>query len=550
MQRLFLLFFFISLNSCVKKTHNNKTEPINVFYDKAHDFREAKKIDSAIFYYNKAKYIFLQRNNRLGFAKCLLNLGIFATNRGDFFSGQEISLQAIPYFNPEEKDQHIFISSNYNNLALSTYELKNYKDALKFYRAAIAYDTVLISRLIYLNNMAKIYEDIKDYKKANNLYSQVLNKAPQTHKIYARALANIALSKSKQNPQYDPLPEFLTALSLRKKINDEMGLNFSYATLSDYYQVTIPDSALFYAKKMYQNTKKINSPDDRLLALQKLIKLSPSKETKNYFLIYEGVNDSLQSARSKAKNQFALIRYDTENQQADILSLKQENTYKKYQLSILIIFGVLFLISGILWYKKRKQRIELEAEKAIQENQLKTSKKVHDVVANGLYTIMTKLDNRDAFKNDPIVDEMEELYEKSRNISYEKTISRDTHFNEKLFNLVKSFESNMTEVLIFGNEGKIWTGLNDKTKYELEYILQELMVNMKKHSQASRVIIKFKQLNNQILINYTDNGKGIKDFSLGNGLRNTETRIKSISGLITFDTKPNQGLKVKISFPI
>ena len=49
---------------------------------------------------------------------------------------------------------------------------------------------------------------------------------------------------------------------------------------------------------------------------------------------------------------------------------------------------------------------------------------------------------------------------------------------------------------------------------------------------------------------YTDNGIGIKDFSAGNGLRNTENRIESISGLITFDTEPNQGLKVKISFPI
>jgi signal transduction histidine kinase len=35
-----------------------------------------------------------------------------------------------------------------------------------------------------------------------------------------------------------------------------------------------------------------------------------------------------------------------------------------------------------------------------------------------------------------------------------------------------------------------------------------------------------------------------------NGLNNTETRIESISGRITFDTKPDEGLDIKFSFPI
>jgi gentisate 1,2-dioxygenase len=65
-------------------------------------------------------------------------------------------------------------------------------------------------------------------------------------------------------------------------------------------------------RKMYNAAKEIKNPDDQLEALQKLIALEPSEKSKFYFSKYQKINDSLQNARSKAKNQFALIRYETE----------------------------------------------------------------------------------------------------------------------------------------------------------------------------------------------------------------------------------------------
>ena len=61
-------------------------------------------------------------------------------------------------------------------------------------------------------------------------------------------------------------------------------MNSSYATLADYYKEKEPQKALFYAGKMYNIAQKIENPDDRLEALEKLIALEKSENSKNIFL--------------------------------------------------------------------------------------------------------------------------------------------------------------------------------------------------------------------------------------------------------------------------
>ncbi len=206
---------------------------------------------------------------------------------------------------------------------------------------------------------------------------------------------------------------------------------------------------------------------------------------------------------------------------------------------------------SIILYKKRKQRLELSAQNTIRENQLKTSKKVHDVVANGLYRIMTKLDNQNILPDTTIVDEMEVLYEKSRNISYEEVHIVNQNFEEKIATLLSSFATETIKIRAHGNNEELWKDVSPEVKYEIEHILQELMVNMKRHSSSSLVILRFEKRNKTIHIHYIDNGIGLADdIQFKNGLSNTENRIKNIFGTITFDTQNEKGLEIHISFPI
>jgi len=206
-----------------------------------------------------------------------------------------------------------------------------------------------------------------------------------------------------------------------------LGKNASYAHLADYLPVP-PRFCLFLRQPNGAVARRLGSADDELEALQKLIKLSPPGDVRRYFARYQELNDSLQTARNAAKNQFALIRYDVEKNKTDNLRLQKDNADKRYQLikqrillySILFTFGILTFFS-VRWYRKRKERQEQETQNAVRENQRKTSKKVHDTLANDVYRIMKKIQHDLTLDRDWLLYNIDDVYQRARDISYEIT---------------------------------------------------------------------------------------------------------------------------------
>lgn len=544
------------LGACTQKKETVEKTNLNPYYDKAFDFREKNKPDSAFLYFNKAKDLFLQQNDSLGTAKCLVNMAIISTDKGDSFGAQELALNAQSYFHEENVAEHVYIKSNLNNLGITFYDLKNYPRAIEFYQKSMSYNTDSSILLGLKNNIANAYRRMNLYEKSIAIYKTIL-KQPLSRKEYAKIHSNYAYTVWLKQPNFNAAPELLEALKIRKLEKDNIGLNSSYGQLTHYFESKNPTAALQYAYKMYETAVNINNADDKIEALQKIIKLSPPAISKKYFELYEIISDSVKTARRTASNQFAVIRYESEKNKAENLNLQKENTERKYQVAtreLLLFVGFITVLAAsvvfIIWYRKRKEKMKSDAQKAIAESQLKTSKKVHDVVANGLYRIMTEIENENQLDKEIILDKIESLYEKSRDISYDKPISASKPFADTVSELLTSFATEKTKILIAGNEPELWQKTNEHTQYELIHIIQELMVNMKKHSKASLVALRFEQDESCINLYYTDNGKGMAENTLfGNGLRYTGNRIEEINGAITFDTKMQNGLKILITFP-
>lgn len=553
MKRLFLILLSICLFSCSKnKLNENPKKEINKFHDLAYSYRDNGKTDSAFFYFIKAKDLYTQRNDSLGIVNCLANLAIISTDIGDYFNGQELSLNAISYLNVANKQHRPYLHYNYNNIGLASYRMKDYDNAIKYYDLALKFSEDSLDTRLYLNNKAKVYQELKQYQKALNIYRQLSKLASKNQKEYARSLTNLAMTEWLLNRKnIEVLPKLLKALHIREKEQDLWGQNSSYANISDYYADINLDSALFYANKMYAVAKKLNSPDDQLLAFQKLTKLNKSPKNNVYFEAYLNLADSVQTARNHSKNQFALIRFETEKHKADKLVLQKENAEKKYQIIIITAVSALTLVVGLFWYRKRRQHMKLIAEKTIKENQLKLSKKVHDVVANGLYRVMTEIENQNEIDKERILDKIEDMYEKSRDISYDQIEKISNSYHHQINSLLSSFSSSNLVIEVTGNTPTIWQKTGPKVQYEIEHVLQELMVNMVKHSQATSVKVDFEQLKQEISIRYVDNGIGItNNTQFRNGLTNTGTRINNIFGNIIFDSQTERGLEIHISFPI
>ena len=560
MKKVSLYLFLLFGVSCIKNNEENKTPISNVAFDIAYEYIEKGKADSSFFFFDEARQLFLDSGDSLGVAKCLINMAITQKDQGDYFGAQETALQAVDYLDKSNPKHHIYLSTNYNNLGAATGKLSDFEQALVFYKLALQFSQDSLNSVIYQNNMAICYQDLKDYDKAIEIYTGIYDKVKSNRKQYARVLSNLARTKWLADPAYPAIDEFLTSLAIREQENDLWGLNASYVHLTDYYADTRPDSALWYAKKMYNTAKKIQSADDQVYALSKLIELSPETESKEYFHTYQSLTDSLHQARAAAKNQFALIRYEVEKNKADNLRLQKENaekinrlTRQRFFTGSLVFLLVLSVVGGRFWYRKRKQRLDLEAQHKIKASQLKTSRKVHDVVANGIYRVMSEIENKEDIDREGILDKLEGVYHKSRDISYEAedSLPAEQSYAQQITELLTSFATAHQKVLIVGNESQLWDHVNENIKTEIRHVLQELMVNMRKHSHTDQVVIRFEKIDALLKIYYKDSGVGMKNVdSQGNGLKNTGSRIKNLDGEIIFVSEPGNGLKVEITIPI
>ncbi len=544
MKKVLFLIILISLISCSKNTLKQDNTTKNTYHKKGEKFRNSKVLDSAFYYYSLAKEKYIKIDDSTKAAESLINMALIQTTKGDFYGSIETSLEANKLL-ADEKNTTVKkdLAISYNNMGIASVFLYNYNDAILFYKKAAHFTADRENVLICYNNIAVAYL----HKKDAELAKKYLNYAIQAknNKNYSRALNNLGKLKLLENPNSNPLPEFYKALEIRLSSNDTEGLNSSYSTLSDYFKDRENNKSLLFAKKMLETATTVKNPEDQIQALQKLIVLDHPNYLK-YFKKFQSLNDSLIISRGQAKNQFALIRFDAEKQKLENEQLKITD-FKK---NIGIIVLCLLLIVGIFWYIKRKKRLEQEKELEVKNTQLKMSKKVHDVVANGLYHMMIDVQNNSEVDKTKILNDIEKMYEESRDISHENIAEKD--FALRFINMITSYSSDTQKVLPIGYKENIWENISYNTQLEIYYILREILVNMRKHSNAKLASVKFEKDNSKLKIRYTDNGIGINnlDQQRGTGIHNTETRIENIGGHITFEKNPSGGLIILITIPI
>jgi len=96
------------------------------------------------------------------------------------------------------------------------------------------------------------------------------------------------------------------------------------------------------------------------------------------------------------------------------------------------------------------------------------------------------------------------------------------------------------------------------TCYEVARIVQEALTNVRKHSGATNVIVRFVQHFDQWVLVITDDGRGF-DFvgrytladldSARKGPAVIKERLRSIGGDMTIESAPNRGARIEITFP-
>lgn len=83
-------------------------------------------------------------------------------------------------------------------------------------------------------------------------------------------------------------------------------------------------------------------------------------------------------------------------------------------------------------------------------------------------------------------------------------------------------------------------------------IVQEGLTNIFRHSQASLATVELRVKQNKLLLQIQDDGVGCNNENRKNGfgLLSMKDRVRSLNGELKIDSKPNEGLRIFVSFPI
>lgn len=534
---IFCTFFLITISyccvSCKSSNDDEKSskKEIDSIYNKAVKHIANQEDNKAFYEFNLAKDGYLKLKDSSLAARSLTEMAIIQEYRGDNLGSIETSIAALKLVHEKNNKQKEIIFDNYINLGTNSTSLEKYEDAEKAFKKSLNFVNEEIQLLRANHNLAIIYFKEKKYKKAKDLQNSVLSKISRKNENYYKVLINSARYTWYENPTISPVPILLEAEKHYLKINDNWGLLATYSYLSEFYAKVDVKISLYYSKLLYKVSKKVDSPLDELEALEKISELDP--EPKKYFVLYIKKSDSLTNAINKSKNQFAIIRYESEKNLSNNIKLEKDIGKKNY-----ILFGLfVLLISSIavsyIWVMTRKKQLILLTDNKIKEERLVTSKKVHDVVANGLYQIMTTIEHNNSLDREHLLDKLEDMYQKSRDISYdEHLLLTPSLMKIQISELGSTFQNNNRQVFIVGNDEQLWEKIPDFLQENLYQILQELFINTKKHSFATRIVLKFEIIAHQLIVTYKDNGMINKKIHVGNGISNIIERINTCNGKV------------------
>jgi signal transduction histidine kinase len=235
-------------------------------------------------------------------------------------------------------------------------------------------------------------------------------------------------------------------------------------------------------------------------------------------------------------------------------------------LSIIILFAFIAysaFVQKILREKSQQYQLELSHQKevtlqytSVQESERKRiAELLHDDIGNKLNILSLWINNEDSLNNkrsrEVIKQQIPALIEATRTISHSLY-----PVNLEKFGLILTLEALISNV----NESlPIQLIVNhDYQKRPISFevqiyrIIQEFLSNVIKHAKASNMLIHIRDTETSLAVILSDNGVGFDNSVLkkGMGLKNIDSRIKSINAFSKWKSEKGNGSRLIIILPI
>lgn len=565
------LFLYKSHQTEIKvieqKKKDNSAE-IKKYIDEADLLFDNSSYESAYVLYKKAialcdpiseyadKYVYAE-----------LSIANLYQNMGNFIACEESLLKVFPHL--KETSLPKFTYNTYTILAYNYYFTYDYKNALLYHRKALRLATTPFKKTVIITDICVIYSAQKRYKEVIDILEPLARKKikhatdpAKTDNDYSLLLNGLGFCYYKVgNPK--ALECFKKSMEIQIRLKQDYELMSTYGNLAMFYSKTNPKLSKIYTEKQHQAAWKAKSASFKANSLAELIKKSDGKKLEEYSKAYVKIIDSILSSRKYAKNQFAIIKYESKNDREENLKLKAEKAENELEIQkhknrnlisyiiIAIILGILLFLSLYLSIKGKKEKKE-----AIFESERRINNKLYNELTQEISHTLTFIREKDLEnsenKND-LLNSLDTIYAQTRNISRENSaIVTNEKYAFGLKEMISGFKTQNLNLLVNGLDDIKWNKISRTKKIIIFRILQELFYNMKKYNDVTLIVLSFKMTERNLLISYSDNSVKTQSdrIILKNDLQNVENRIKTTNGTINFGNYTENGFKISFTFPL
>jgi signal transduction histidine kinase len=528
-------------------------------------------------------------------ANTLNTLGIIQDEKGNYEKALTYYFEARKIY--ESLHDESRIAMVLTNIGIVFRAQKEYKNVVGYYRKAMAIYQRLNNRFGLAachSNLGAVYLNIPNYDSAI-FYSLLANREFEEQNIkqfLPTTFSNAAIGYERIGQLDKSKKYFLQAKKLHEEYDNKKELSFTLSQLARLESKSGNSAvAIAYATSALTIASKIKATEQIIQAHQALAecqaKAGDFKEAYAEHALYASLKDSV-FQKEKAKALLELqTKYETEKSKQQIAILHQDNQLKATALerNYLVIAGLLLalaLISALfyLWRYKNLQRQKAIAQQqqeklreaqihAMIESQEQERKRFAADLHDGMGQLISALqlnihsikNKNDEEKNISLVENSEqllnEIQQEIRNIAF--NLMPPILVKEGLIPAVRELTRRITKASTLQIELSVHDvpdrlpALQEISVYR---IIQELVSNILKHGDATRLTLSFTGHDAEIILTLEDDGTGFdlssfQNSTTSNGWRTLQARINLIKGQIEFDTM--QGRKnntVTISVPI
>lgn len=550
-----------------------------------------RNLDMALPYLDSAEFIYEKLKSYGDLARVMNNRANALNEMNRFQEAIGYLLKAIEYGelveNKESKDA--LLNSVYNNIGKNYLSLEDWSNAAKYTQMAInIHSSYEINNAHARLNLSNAYIGMD----STELAIQAALEAEEIYKEVGFAYGiiaaknNIGLALKNQGNWEEASKLFEESILMSEEVNYPLGkleamINRS-PILASNGQFVKAISEMKEAEELcllYDDNQYLKSVQENLAELYE--KTGNTSLALTYFKSFKALDDSLKSSENVKNVNDLLLRYESSEkekqlakQEAEIQTQNATLAIKNSQLAYLLSGLGILILGGTFFYSRNRslqkealqQAVIEEKEKgldaviqATEEERKRISKDLHDGIGQQLAALKLGLQNIQKRAGQDIQPELMEItgrFSKSadeiRQISHQmmpRALMEAglVQASEDLLRNTFQYSDIHYEFEHHGMEER----LDERIEISIYRVLQELLTNILKHSQANHVNIQLLKLKNKLTLLVEDNGQGISnENSKGHGQMNIRNRLDLIKGTVNYEPGSENGLLAIITVPL